>query len=239
MTVLYVALILLTLWFLYKVIYFLLHRRPLNGDEIRRLSAKRRKAFIDKNYNFTITQTNINEKFKSTMKAEGQIYRADLPLEIFPAYASLRLKTKKHEWIAMGFVSDTIVKYLWVNKGPDRFSVGFTHCIESLIHSGKAYGCDTLILFHNHPNINPEKYNFLKPSPEDINSAIKIGEYVNKLGMNWLDFVCERGNYLKYYQSFSDKFVPRGAKLSDINAENGVSPRNNYRLHRELGRFRF
>lgn len=72
-------------------------------------------------------------------------------------------------------------------------------------------------------------------SEQDKISANALAEIVNKYDLNWLDFVCERGNYLKFFEKYSENFLPEKAKIINIQKENNLSSKDNYKLHRELG----
>ena len=230
----------LAVWIVYELIFFLLHIRPLSEKEIKKLSTKRKRKYIRKNYNFSIKHATVNPSFKSAMNPKGALYRVNMPLNSFPAYVSLLLKGKKHEWIVFALEGNSTVKSFWANKGQDKNSVSFNKNIEKLISLCKKSDCYTIMCFHNHPNSNPNKYNCLLPSEQDIKTAKELAEIMNKRGVNLIEFVCERGQYLKYYESYSETFVPLVAAIETIKASNGKSKMKNYKLHRELGLiFRF
>ena len=39
---------------------------------------------------------------------------------------------------------------------------------------------------------------------------------------HWLDFVCERGCFIKFFESYSPKFLPHNAKPESIIAQNNI-----------------
>ena len=98
-------------------------------------------------------------------------------------------------------------------------------------------GCSTIMRFHNHPNSSPNTQTCFLASEQDKISAKEMSVIATSKGINWIDFVCERGNYLMFFKQFSDQFYPEYAKTSNISKENSVSSNANYRLHRELGLF--
>ena len=227
----------LVAWIAIELIFLLLHLRPLNDRQIVRLSGKRRRKFIRKNYSFSINHAYVDPMFKSSMNPNGKLYSVNLPLCSFPAYTSLLLKGKKHEWVVIALEGDTTVKYFWANKGLDKSSVSFSCSVEELVSICKTNGCHTLMRFHNHPNSDPNNQTCFLASTQDVISAKSLADYINLHGLNWIDFVCERGRYLKYYESYSKMFVPTMASVDTINALNGKSKFGNYKLHRELGLF--
>ena len=100
----------------------------------------------------------------------------------------------------------------------------------------REYNCSTIMRFHNHPNDNPNYQTCLLASEQDKLSANWCAEQVID-SYNWLDFVCERGNFIKFYEQYSKSFIPQQARTEHIESENGISKFKNYKLHRELGFF--
>jgi len=230
-----IVLLALAIWAVLEVAFFLLHQRPLSDSEIKRLSAKRKKKYIRKHYSFSITDTQIDSAFKSSMNPRGKLYKTNLPLDSFPAYVALLLKGKQHEWVLIALEGNSTVKYFWANKGDDKNSVAFNCNLDELISLCEESGSHTLMRFHNHPNSNPNYQTCFLASKQDKRSAADISDIVNEQGLNWIDFVCERGRYLKFYESFSERFVPSVAAVETIKILNGKSNIENYKLHRELG----
>jgi len=228
-------LIVIILWVLYSFIFYLTHRRPLSKNEIERLSSKRKKRYILTHYTFREKTTIIDKKFKSSMKVSGKLYKTEHQLSGFPAYIAHLLKGKKHEWVILAIEGDSIIKYMWMNKGHNNMCVGFNCELEMIIDLCKENQCYTIMRFHNHPNSNPNRQTCFLASEQDKISSKYLSEISNQYGLNWLDFVCERGNYLKYFSSFSDEFIPKEARIEVIENQNNQSPSANYRLHRELG----
>lgn len=129
------------------------------------------------------------------------MYMADIELKNFPSYTANLLKGKKHEWVLLALVQDNKVKCFYVNKGI-RTSVSINCNIEDLIKICKANNYHTIMCFHNHPNSNPKQYTYLLASKQDKSSAKKLSDLALAHGINWLDFVCERGRFLEYYRAF-------------------------------------
>lgn len=230
-----VVLIILGLWAAVELGFYITHRRPLSREEIRLLSQKRKRLYISRTYNHFASECEVSKSFKSSMDPSGKMYAVNLPLNKFPAYVAALLKGKKHEWILIAMEGQQTVKFFWVNKGYNNSSVSYNCDIDDVILFCKEQNCNTLMCFHNHPNSNPRRYNCLVASKQDIYSAFCISNKVIPQGLNWIEFVCERGNFLKYFERYSDKFLPDCANIEAIESENNISPRNNYILHREIG----
>lgn len=228
-------LIAIIIWLIHESLFYLTHRRALFLKEIKKLSTKRRKRYIVRHYTFREKNAAIDNKFKSSMKASGKLYKTEHQLSGFPAYIAHLLKWKKHEWVILAIEGDSIIKYMWMNKGLDNMSVNFNCELEMIIDLCKENKCNTIMRFHNHPNGNPNSQTCFLASEQDKISAKHLSEIVNQYGLNWLDFVCERGNYLKCFSNFSDGFIPEEAKIDFIEKQNSLSPSENYKLHRELG----
>ena len=208
-----------------------IYKRPLTDEEIARLSKKRVKNYIEENYNFKISHFDVNKDFKASMNTTGKLYEVNLPLEKAPACAAALLKGKKHEWVLMAFENKLNVTHLWMNKGDDNLSVSFNCSTDDLIFLCSKFDIQTIIRFHNHPNAH------LSPSEQDMISANYLSEILNGNGVNWIDVVCGRGDYKKFFESYSDAFVPESASVETINSQNGISSYDNYKLHAELGLF--
>ena len=210
------------------------HRHPLTDDEIEKLSNQRRDERIRNLYTFTAKYADVDPAFKSSMNPKGKLYSVDLPLYNFPAYVSLLLKGKKHEWIVVAIADDSRVKYFWANKGGDKYGVSLTRSFSSLVTLCEDHKCNLLIQLHNHPNDSPQYQTCLIPSDQDIRNAMTQAKFANKNKINYLDFVCERGDYIKFYESFSIDFMPISNFVKAINCKNAVSENDNYLLHKEL-----
>ena len=138
----------------------------------------------------------------------------------------------------LAFVKNTEVKCFYANKGFDNTSVSFNCDIYEVIEMCKKQGYQTIMRFHNHPNSNPTQYTHFLASEQDIKSAHYLSSIVLENGLNWLDFVCERGNFLEFHKTFSANFFPENSQRDRIEDENGISKFGNYKLHRELRCFR-
>ncbi|NLL16389.1 MAG: hypothetical protein GX264_04255, partial [Clostridiales bacterium] len=180
----------------------------LSEDEILKLAKKRRKKFIRTNYSFKPENCHPDKHFKSSMKPSGKLYSADIELKKFPSYASNLLKGKKHEWVLLALVQEDRVKSFYANKGLDNSSVSFNCDIEDIIRICKENNYQTIMRFHNHPNSDPQHYTALLASRQDKRSARYCSEKVLDYGINWLDFVCERGRFIEFYRAFSESFSP-------------------------------
>lgn len=229
--------VLFTVWFATEIIFFCTHRKPLNDQELKKLMNKRRKKYIRKNYAFQATNSYPDKQFKSSMRPSGKLYSADICLSNFPSYMANLLKGKKHEWVVLACVKDKTVKCFYANKGDDNKSVSFNIDRSELIRLCKANGYQTVLRFHNHPNSDPQHYTCLLASEQDKRSAKYLSDIFLDAGINWIDFVCERGRFLEYSRAFADTFYPEESSLEFIVSQNS-QPKMYYKLQRELGFFR-
>lgn len=223
-------------WLFCEFIYFLFHLKPLNNEEIQKLSNKRRLNYIKKNFNFSHYDLTVNKAFKSSMKPTGKWYNIREELSKFPSLVSALLKGKKHEWVVIAIEKEGIVYGFYANKGINSSTVSFNCSLDYIMAKCKENNCSTILRFHNHPNENPQYQTCLLSSEQDLRSARHCSSYV-KHKYNWIDFVCERGQFIKFFESYSPNYVPSIAKIEHIIAQNNISKFKNYRLHRELGFF--
>lgn len=228
----------LLIWLIVEVVFFILHRNPLNEEEILKLSQRRTHKYIKKNYTFNNVPVAVNKEFKSSLKPNGCWYNANESLASFPSYIAALLKGKKHEWVVLAIEKDGLVYGFYANKGHDNSSVSFNCDLEYIMEKCKEYGCSTIMRFHNHPNENPSRQTCLLASEQDKSSALWCSGQVGHL-YNWLDFVCERGSFIKFFEQYSPAFIPKIASHEHIRTENNTSRFKNYKLHRELGLFHY
>lgn len=226
----------ISLYLVFELFYFLFHTDPLNREEIEKLSKKRKKKYIKDNYNFICYDLKVNKSFKSAMKPNGGWYDVEEELRIFPSLISALLKWKKHEWVVIAIEKEGVVYGFYANKGSDNSSVSFNCSLQYLMNKCQQHNCYTIMRFHNHPNDNPQYKTGLLASKQDLISAKACSDIVGTK-YNWLDFVCERGRFIKYYEVYSQNFLPACAKIESIMAQNNISKLRNYKLHRELGFF--
>ncbi len=226
------------IWLIIEVVFFILHRNPLNEEEILKLSQKRTRKYIKKKYTFNNVPITVNKQFKSSLKPNGCWYNVNESLVNFPSYIAALLKGKKHEWVVLAIEKDGIVYGFYANKGYDNSSVSFNCDLDYIMRKCEEYGCSTIMRFHNHPNENPSRQTCLLASEQDKSSALWCSGQVNH-SYNWLDFVCERGNFIKFFEQYSPSFIPKVASNEYIQTENNISQLKNYKLHRELGVFHY
>ncbi len=231
-------LVIILIWILVELFFFATHKRPLDDIEMQKLALKRRHKYIRYNYSFRPANSFPDKTFKSSMKPQGKLYPANIDLCSFPSYAANLLKSKKHEWVILAMVQDKRVTFFWANKGANNSSVSFNCELSDLIDFCHENGCQTIMRFHNHPNSNPNNQTCFLASEQDKISARSLSLIAIENGLNWLDFVCERGRFLQYFQAFSNVFFPETSNIEQIKNENGISEMSDYKLHRELGIFR-
>lgn len=222
----------LMIWGIIELLFYITHRRPLSEIEIKKLSLKRTKKYIRRNYHFEKYNIAVDKRFKSSMNKLGKLYSIRESLHAFLSLAAALLKSKKHEWVLLAIEKENIVTYLWMNKGDDNKSVAFSCSLNEIISLCKLENAYSIMRFHNHPNGS------LSASNQDYTSAKTCSERVNSCGLNWLDFICVAGNFVLYSKDISNTFCPSVASIEVISKENGISPKIDYKLQRELGFFR-
>jgi len=186
------------------ILFIALHLRPLKQGEIENLANKRRKKAVDNYFAFSNYEAKVNIDFKKHMAADGAFYNTSENLFSFPSSAAGLLKYKKHEWITIALEKNQQIKLFWVNKGVDNWrahlGIDCNHIREIAI-KGR---CDTVLCFHNHPNPDPSRYYASKPSNLDVETAELLADQLLVMGINLLEFVCERGKSHEYWRSISD-----------------------------------
>lgn len=227
-------LVIISLFFLAVIIFVLTHLKPLNTDEIEQLGNKRRGKQVRNYFSFTNQTSEINAEFKKKLNPNGALYHSeDISLFEFPSHASALLKYKKHEWIILAFEKNEIVDLIWLNKGSDRSGVSAYLSKEMIVDIAKKDKYISVLIFHNHPNSNPQYYDCSNPSNQDLESADEYAQIFNEHGINLIEFICERGHHYEYYISPSIKFLPQKNFISDIEKTNNISRFKNFKLHVE------
>lgn len=226
MTVLYILIAVILL-------LILIHLRPLNETEIVQLAQKRRNAIIKHYFIFDGGQWSADPIFKKNMNPNGKFYFMQESLFSFPSIAAALLKSKKHEWIIIALEKNNIVEKVWVNKGVSRESVCSYLSSENIAYHANLDDYTSVLILHNHPNINPNYFTYKNPSEADINSAYYYSSLLNQEGINLIEFVCERGFYYEYFRSISGKYLPLYEFIGNIRKRNNISKLTNLKLHLE------
>lgn len=223
------------LWIIFEVVYYIMHRNSLSHERIEKLSKKRRKKYIHKVFQFEANSINYSptNEFKSSIKPNGKMYVCDIPVKDFPFFAAQLLKGKKHEWVIIAFEKNLTIKQFWVNKGPNNEHVSYKIDITDIVNICKVNNYTSVIRLHNHPNSDPKHYDCLVASDQDYYSAKCNSNILIDKGINWLDFVCERGNWLLFYKAISIDYFPMDSDYEVIANQNGNSVFGNYLLNRE------
>lgn len=224
--------------FLYILIAVILlivfiHLRPLKETEIVQLAKKRRNAIIKHYFIFDRRQWSADPIFKKNMNPNGKFYFIQESLFSFPSIAAALLKSKKHEWIIIALEKNKNIEKVWVNKGVSRESVFSYLSTENIAYYANLDDYTSVLIFHNHPNINPNYFTYKNPSETDINFAYNYSALLNQEGINLIEFVCERGFYYEYFRSISDKYLPLYEFIGNIRIRNNISKLNNLKLHFE------
>ena len=227
MYVLYIVIIFIALFFSTKFL-------PLTKRQIKALANKRRKGEIKKYFTFETRQFVINKEFKRKMNPAGEMYKVRESLGMFPSIAAALLKAKKHEWLMVAFEKDAHIEHLWVHKGVSAEKLPILSSLDDFVKSARTYGCSSMLILHNHPNIDPHRYLCIFPSDGDISICKEWAEICNENGINFLAFICERGHFYEFMRSISDRFLPLEMFLDEINFQNGKSVFHNFNLHKEL-----
>lgn len=227
----------IAIWLLTELIFWISHRRPLTETEIKKLMKKRRDKYIK--VHFTLRETNSypDKDFKSKLRPSGRLYASDIDCESFPSYVSNLLKGKKHEWVVLACLKDNKVKCFYANKGNDNQSVSFNVDIYELVNFCVTNGYQTVMRFHNHPNSDPQHYTHFLANEQDRRSAEYLSNITLSAGINWLDYVFERGHVLVFARKFSEEYYPAECSFKYISEENSMK-KDYYKLQRELGIFR-
>ncbi len=216
------------------LLFIFTHIDPLTEKEIKSLGNKRRNHQISAYFFFNNIKFIVNSESKKDMRPVGSFHNIEENLFDFPSLAAALLKYKKHEWIIVAFERNKKIKMFWTNKGNDCSSVTPNLDINNIVELSKKERYESVLVFHNHPNTNPNYYSFTKPSGQDIYSARKWGIILNYNGINLVEFICERGKHYKYFLSTADNFVPLHEFENIIHEENGGSKIKNLMLHLEL-----
>lgn len=214
------------------IIIFLTHLRPLNVIEIRSLAVKRRNKEIKRYFVFDSRSYVINSDFKKKMNTIGKLYDINDSLYSFPSVAAGLLKYKKHEWILIAFEKSKIIEKIWTNKG-FKYMIFPSLDIEGILRNAKRGNYETIMIFHNHPNSNPNYYSCKSPSDQDKVSANYYAEIFSKNNLNLLDFICERGKFYEYYRFICNNFFKVENLENQINVVNRISKAKNLKLHLE------
>jgi hypothetical protein len=238
MVLLYIILAVPFVYGLYEFVFWLFHRRPLTEDEIVTLASVRRRIDVNRYFNFSRIQIPVNREFKSSMHAKGKFYKVSVPLSELPAYAAALLKGKKHEWIIIAFEKSSRIEYLWINKGFDNQSASILISVDNVADFAIKDSFSTVLMFHNHPNSNPNQYSYSQASPTDLRTADLYSSTLAAIGISHIAFVCERGMFFKYFSNYSDTFMPVNGYIQVISCIDNSIPANNYHLHKELRRHR-
>ncbi len=226
-------LVLIGIFLLISLTFIVTHLRPLTKDEVKSLGDKRRNRQIRMYFSFDTREFTVNKEFKKRMNPNGTFYRINENIFGFPATAAALLKYKKHEWIIIAFEKDKKVDLIWLNKGFDRSGVSPYLSVEDITKNVKQENQISVLIFHNHPNINPNYYDCRKPSGQDIKSANEFAQVLNQNGINLLEFVCERGKHYEYFLSPAGTFLPLAEFVEAIDNLNGQSKFKNLSLHFE------
>lgn len=238
MLLIYIILAIISIYALYKLCFWATHKRELTNEEIKLLAEKKRIFDINQYFNFNTKEISVDTQFKSRLKPTGKLYAINENLPATPSIAAALLKYKKHEWVMLAFEKDKKVEYLYVNKGFDGSSVSlyWEHCeVAEFCTKNKV---STVLMFHNHPNSNPNIYDCTKPSSADINSAHIFSEVLDRQNINLIEFVCERGLPYRYFYSYCNSFLKVAEYIDFIEKNNGLTKKQNYSLHRELRRLK-
>ncbi len=231
----FLSIIIITIFLvLFLALFFILtHLRDLTDEEMRILVNKRRNKQIRLYFSFDRRKFFVNQEFKKKMHPTGKFYPRDDKLYEFPSIAAGLLKGKKHEWIIIAFERNKAVNKIWLNKGDDNHSVSSNIVIEQIASIAKKDNQQSVLIFHNHPNSNPNYYNCTKPSDQDIKSANLLAQKLNDCDLNLVEFICERGMHYQYFLAPSKGFFPEREFFYELIQEDGKSRINNLKLHIE------
>lgn len=226
-------LIIVGVFFLVSTIFILTHLRPLTQEEIKSLAGKRRNNQVRFYYSFDNRELSVDREFKKRMNSSGKFYNINKTLFSFPSTVAALLKYKKHEWFIIGFERNKLIDLIWLNKGFDNASASLHISLTEIARTAKQKNHTSVLIFHNHPNSNPNYYSCTKPSDVDLISAKKTMQVLNSSDINLLEFVCERGKHYEFFLSVTDTFFPLLDYINSIFKENDQSKFGNLSLHFE------
>jgi hypothetical protein len=214
-------------------VFIATHMGPLNEDQIVHLATQRRNRYLANYFDFFRYEPAVNAKFKSNLKADGKFYNIKVPLAEWPSTAAALLKGKKHEWSIVAFERQQEIVLIWANKGPNKRSVPIKVSAEEMIARSRELQCTSILLSHNHPNPNPRQENHLLPSDADERNADYFIKQLCPAGLNFLDFVFERGMFLEFARAYAETFAPLRSYCLGIKSLNNQSDFGNLLLHLE------
>lgn len=214
------------------LVFVLLHLRPLNENELLGLSRKRRQKEIRRYFTFFPGPVGINIEFKTKMNPTGKLYRISDSLGDFPSRAAGLMKGKRHEWVMCALERAKVIDVVWLNKGV-KAEVSIQLDVSEIVRIAAEGGYTSVLRFHNHPNSHPDQSDLLRPSGQDMISTRFYADRLNAFGLNFLDFVCERGRYLEYCLSPAAIFLPEDEFSRIVKQLNGMSRFRNLLLHLE------
>ena len=215
------------------ILFAFLHLRPLADHEVTALARKRRRHSIGHYFQTDNAEQSVNMEFKKFLNPRGMLYNVDYPLRTAPSTIAALLKYKKHEWMAVAFEKEKRVRLLWVNKGLDNSSAAISMPVDRMLEETAGNGYSSILVFHNHPNSDPHRYDCTQPSNADRESAARWARILNLSGVTLLEYVCERGRYFRYFLSASDAFLPLADFVDSVTRANGRSACLNLLLHLE------
>ncbi len=218
---------------IYYIWFRIRYSKPMTSEEILQFAKARRIQQINEYYSFPKVEYNIDKDFKKKMKPSGKFYIINESLNTFPAIAAALLKYKKHEWIILAFEKNRKVDLIWVNKGFDNKSAGLFVDFDDVLKMAFDKKYNTIIMFHNNPNNNPNIYDCTKPSKTDLNTAEKFWGLSSKKDLNLVKYVCERGISYRYFLNTVDRFYNLEEIVQSIRSKNNVSKTMNYVLYKE------
>lgn len=171
---------------------------PLSMVEIEQLVSWRIEVQVRAKYKFKSGAVCSDVKFKKAMVPDGAYHNAKVPVPEAPGVIASHLKHKKHEWIVFAYCRDDQVVRLWCNKGPDKTMVAPTLPLSELGSMAVSLGCHAVMRLHNHPNSYGARMDLLEPSRQDLVSSENCGDWFASRGIEFIDIVCERGDWLVF-----------------------------------------
>jgi DNA repair protein RadC len=210
-----------------------LHLRALTEAELHELANKRRQKAISQYFAFSPVHLKMSAQGKNKYSIDGKLFLTSDPLHSFPAIIAALLKYKKHEWIIFGFEKEKKIIQFWINKGESKSTVKARLSGYEIVNIAAESHCSSVIRLHNHPNSDPNHYTSLLASKQDLISAKALSELLAKSGLNFLDFVCERGRFIQIHASYSFQFLPEWRFAKELGTLNGRSKWGNLKLHLE------
>jgi hypothetical protein len=144
-----------------------------------------------------VRDRSLDWEFREAMQGEGEFRSCNVPLARFPWWAAGVLAAQTNEWALFGFARRGRVDFVWLNEGaPNHVLPGLT--IQRACAVAVRHGYGTLLDVHNHPNLDPARFDCSGPSAQDLRAVRRLARFANAWEIEVVAFVCEHGIPYEY-----------------------------------------